>query len=346
MPAAAPSIVSSPAAERKPSVYLFYGDHDFAVEQALNSLKANFADAASAELNLERFDGANLVFGRLVEVATSAPFLAERRLVIIHQADQLTRRKDDRQQFLEFLPGLPPTTALVLVEQVDLSRRRALGRYQQRSHLYRWANDHPDLAYVQKFSRPYGSAFVKWLRDRSVELGGEIAPPAAQLLAEFVADDPHLAAQELTKLLDYVDRARPIEAEDVRRLTPLYGQSDVFAMVDAVGQRDGSQALAHLHRLLAQEDPRYAFAMIVRQFRLLLQARESLDLGLNPEQTMDVPNFVARKAAAQARTFPLPQLEALHHQLLQLDLDSKLGRADLATAMDQLILSLAVDATR
>lgn len=335
--------MSSPTADRKPSVYLFYGDHDFAIEATLDSLKAQFPDPASADLNIERFNGGQLVLGRLIEVATSAPFLADRRLVIVDEAGQLTRRQEQREELYDLLERVPPTTALVLIDLVDLSRSRALGRYKKRSHLYRWATEHAEIAYQQLFARPYGSAFVKWLLQRCGELGGELSPPAAQLLAEFVADDPFLADQELRKLLDYVDRERPVESEDVRRLTPLYGQSDVFAMVDAVGERNGSQALAHLHRLLAHEDPRYAFAMIVRQFRLLLLARESLDLDLDPERTMSVPNFVARKVAAQARSFRLHQLESLHHELLRLDLDSKLGRADLVTAMDQLILRLAVD---
>jgi DNA polymerase III delta subunit len=81
--------------------------------------------------------------------------------------------------------------------------------------------------------------------------------------------------------------------------------------------------------------------MIIRQFRLLLQAREALDAGQRPEQTMSVHAFVAGKAATQARNFRLPQLEAVYHQLLDLDIASKTGRADLLTGIHQLIVQLA-----
>lgn len=337
--------MSSPAADgaRKPSVYLFYGDDQFSISQAVRSLRGQYPDPATADLNVERFDGSSLNLGSLEEVVCSAPFLAERRLVIVDDIGQLTKRKDSRERLLQLLPDVPPSTALLLIDHLDLSRRNALDQYKQRSPLYRWAvaEENHAHALAKSFVQPQGAAFVRWLQENCDRLGGQIEPHAAQLLAQSVADDPYLGHQELRKLLDYVDYARPITEEDVRRLTPLYGQPDIFAMVDAVGARDARGALSHLHRLLSDEDPRYAFAMIVRQFRLILQARSALDQRQDPAQALDVHPYVVGKVSKQARNFQLDQLEAVYRDLRQLDLDSKLGRADLSTAMDQLILRLA-----
>ncbi|MDX1600886.1 MAG: DNA polymerase III subunit delta [Anaerolineales bacterium] len=336
--------MSSPAAEgQPPTVYIFYGDDEFAMTEAVAELRGRFSESAAAELNTEHFDGRQLELARLEEVCLSAPFLAERRLVIVDNTDQLTRRKEPRQRLLALLDQLPPSTALVLLVPVDLQRKSALSRFQSRSELLAWAEDpaHQDSAYVQACVRRSGSAFVRWVRQRAAHYDGDIEAAAAQLLAETVADEPRLADQEIRKLLDYVDRSRPISRADVERLTPLYGQSDVFAMVDAVGHRDARRALTHLHELLRDEDPRYAFAMIVRQFRLLLQAREALDAGLDPVEAMDEHPFVAGKARDQARNFSLADLERVYHQLYALDLDSKTGKALLTPALDELIVQLA-----
>lgn len=311
--------------------------------EAVADLRGRFSDSAAAELNTERFDGRQLELGRLEEVCLSAPFLAARRLVIVENADQLTRRKEQRERLLELLDQVPPSTALVLMVPVDLQRKGDLSRFQSRSALLSWAevSAHQDSAYVQACVRRTGGAFVQWVKQRAQRHDGDIEPAAAQLLAETVADGPRLADQELRKLLDYVDRSRAVSRADVERLTPLYGQSDVFAMVDAVGHRDARAALTHLHELLRDEDPRYAFAMIVRQFRLLLQAREALDAGLDPVEAMDEHPFVARKARDQARNFSLADLERVYHQLYVLDLDSKTGNALLTPALDELIVQLA-----
>lgn len=173
------------------------------------------------------------------------------------------------------------------------------------------------------------------------DLGGEIEPTAAHMLAEFVAEDPLLADQELKKLLDYIDRQRPIVMDDVELLTPFHGQSNVFAMVDAIGLRHGKDAQHHLHRLLEDSDPHYAFAMIVRQFRLILQAREALDNGQNPEQILQLPRFVANKISAQAQNFSLKDLERIHHNLLSIDLASKTSQASYDIELDRFIAELS-----
>jgi DNA polymerase-3 subunit delta len=335
--------VSSPAADSvdKPTVYLLYGDDDFGIEQDLARFTEPFADPVTADMNRTVLDGTSLDFGDLAGAAQSMPFLADRRLVIVDNAGRLVKAREGRDRLLALFDDLPATTGLVLIERLDLSRRDSLAKYEANSSLLAWTKEHKSRGWSKAYPRPQGPAFVTWLIARCRELGGEIEGAAAQVLGELVADDAYLGNQELHKLLDYVDYGRPIEVGDVERLTPRYGQGDIFGLVDSVGARDARAALAHLHRLLQDEDPRPVFGMIIRQFRLLLQAREALDAGQRPEQTMSVHAFVAGKAATQARNFRLPQLEAVYHQLLDLDIASKTGRADLLTGIHQLIVQLA-----
>lgn len=309
--------------------------------EAVASLKQKFADPTSADMNTDRFDGSDQPWGRLQEVTASAPFLADRRLVIVDNADKLVSRKENRERALELFNNLPPTTRLILLDIFELRGRNALKQYRQRSALFSWINEHKGHSFEQAFIRPTGAAFVTWLRQRAESMAGTIEPAAAQMLADSVADDLYLGNQEISKLLTYVDRSRPVSVDDVAELTPLYRQSDVFAMVDAVGARDSRLAMARLHQLLQDDDPRYAFAMIARQFRLLLQASEAIAAGKDPKDELSIHPYVAGKVANQARNFELSQLEAIHHQLYQLDLNWKTGRADLATALDQLIIQLA-----
>jgi DNA polymerase III delta subunit len=80
--------------------------------------------------------------------------------------------------------------------------------------------------------------------------------------------------------------------------------------------------------------------MILRQFRLLIQAREAMDRGADPQEEMNTHPYVVRKAAAQARQFSMRQLEEIYRQLLSIDVASKSGGDDLETALDRLIASL------
>lgn len=324
-----------------PSVYLFFGDDEHAMGEEVEALRRRLGDPSTADLNFARFAARSIDLGALEEACASAPFLADRRLVILDEASKVVRPAASREHLLAIFDRLPPTTALVLLDPIDLSRRAAQANYQQRSPLYTWIQAHPERGLARAFVQPRGAAFVRWLESRAQDAGGRIESDAAQLLAAYVLDDPQVADMELSKLLDYVDFNRPISRQDVEALTPMNRQSDVFAMVDALGQRQGQQALAHLHTLLKDEEPLFAFSMIVRQFRLIVQAREALDSGVSPKQALDTYDFVVNKVAAQARNFTMTQLETIYQELAHLDVDSKTGRADLAAGLDRLVASIA-----
>ncbi len=317
----------------KPTVYILHGDDDLAISEFIAMLRGKLGDPNSAQMDVQRFDGQTLDFGQLHEACTTLPFLSKRRLIILENVSAVVKGEEQAQAILQLLPHLPQSTALVLVQAKNLKEGESL--------LLRWAREYPNLAYVRSFVTPSGPEFVRWLSKRCEAMGGAIDTQAAHLLSELVANDSRLADRELEKLLDYVNRDRPIEVHDVEQLTPFHGQSNVFAMVDAVGQRDGRIAFKHLHRLLEDHPPRYAFSMIVRQVRLLLQAREALDSSADPRTVLSVPDFVADKVSSQARNFPLPDLERIYHKLLEIDLASKSGGPELEVALDSLIATLA-----
>ena len=98
-----------------PTVYLFFGDNPLALAEAVDDLIGKLG--ASAEFNEQRFSGRSLDFNALIQACTTPPFLAERRLVVLEEADQLPTNAEFRQRFEDLLGSLPDTTALVLIEQ-------------------------------------------------------------------------------------------------------------------------------------------------------------------------------------------------------------------------------------
>jgi len=321
-------------ASRLPTVYLFYGDDPFSIAETIQLLRDKLGDPDSAGLNVQQFSAGRLDLQALEQACRSHPFLAARRLILLSEAEGLPRTPEWQERFQALLEDLPQSCALVLLEQQDLGKPKAEEQYRRTSPLYAWASAHPDQCYLRRFSRPRGPRFAQWLADRSRALGGEIHPSAATLLAESVSEDQHLGDQELRKLLDFVDYLREIQVQDVERLTPFAGQADVFAMVDAVGHKDGSRSLQLIHQLLQAHEPAYVFAMLTRQFRLLLQAREALDHRQDPQQALQVHPFVARKVTEQSGNFQLPELERAFRRLLAIDLANKRGEADLEVALE------------
>jgi DNA polymerase-3 subunit delta len=159
----------------------------------------------------------------------------------------------------------------------------------------------------------------------------------------MVGEDTRIAAQELTKLLTYVNFERPIRLLDVEKVSIVSAQGSVFELVDALGQNEGKKAQHVLHRLLEDEEAFELWGMVIRQFRLLLQAREMLDehaTTLDVQNTLGLRDFVAQKVCNQARRFSMPALESIYHKLLEIDEGVKTSQVPLDLALDTLIVEL------
>jgi DNA polymerase-3 subunit delta len=341
-----------------PVVYLLHGEDDQAIGDFLSQLTAKLGDATTAEMNTTRMEPKGLSLAALRAASLTAPFLARRRLVLLDgflsslstrkgksageapdESDSASGSASDRKEllkeFLGFLPEIPATTALVLVERQSLPATHAV---------LKWAEEHPALAYVRAFVPPKGSALPGWIVARAKAEGGEFTPPAAQMLASVVGDDLRLLAQEIVKLLTHANFSRPVTPEDIAALTPESVVSNIFDMVDSIGNRDGARAMRLLRKTTEQGNVGGVFAMIVRQFRLLLLAREALDGGTPAAQlasALAVHPYVAQKLAGQARNFRLAALEDLYRRLRDIDDEVKSGRIELETAMEALVLQMA-----
>ena len=319
-----------------PVIYILQGDDEFAIARYVSEMEAKLGDPSLAAMNISRLDGRTFNLDDLLGVAGAMPFLSPRRLVVLSQVVERLKDTTKRERFLSQLHMLPVTTALVMVEIGEKDRR------QNREHwLDRWATEQGERVLNKTFMLPKGAAMADRIQKEARIIGGEISRQAAEVLADLVGDDPRLAVQEIHKLLAYVNYNRPVEPEDVETLTIDSNPGNIFEMIDALSTRNGFKAVEMLHRLLEQEDPMRILAMIHRQFRLLIQARELLDEGKGGQitQVLKMVPFVAEKTAAQARRFDMDTLETAYQRLLDLDEGIKSGQIEADVAIDTFVVA-------
>jgi len=332
--------------------YVFHGEDEFSQSEQLAAFKAKLGDPSLVALNTSVFDGRTVTLGELRHACDAMPFLAEVRLVIVEGwlAHLASRRGADKatgdeppatsrkilEDLVAYLPHLPETTRLVFIE---------LKKIRDNHPLLLLAKSDPERGKVKAFEPPKGDALIEWITARAAKHSGEISFAAAQLLAQVIGSDLRLLDGEIQKLLTYTGGKRPAGESDVKLLTPYAGEADIFQMVDALGQRQGQVAARLVHRLLdGGKHPLELLSMIARQFRLLIQAKELIGQGQRPSEVakeLGLPDFVARKLAAQARNFSLPQLEAVYRRLLDTDIAIKTGEIDGVLALDLLVAGLA-----
>ena len=315
-----------------PVVYMLHGEDEFGISHFLSELSARLGDAATASMNTTRLDGSAVSLEELRGATFALPFLAPRRLVIVTNPLARLNTKDLQDKFIHLLEQLPATTALALVEQRKLADDH---------WLFTWARGAGSRAFVRRFSLYKDGDMAQWIQGQAKQAGGQVAPAAARTLAHMVGTDTRLAYQEVQKLLAYVGYKRTVEAEDVETLSVAVFNERIFALVDALAAQDSKRASRLLRQFLEEEDPGYVMAMIVRQFRLLLLAREILDQGGPVNEVKSrlklKTDFEAGKIAEQARRFSMQPLEGVYRSLLDIDEAIKSGRIEDEVALDGMV---------
>ena len=225
------------------------------------------------------------------------------------EAGRGNRRKRDSGEWdalPDLLAAIPPTTLLLFLDDEANPAnpiRRAVAAGGE----------------VREFPLPRERDLVPWITRRAQTIGLSLMPGAGQLLAQWVGAHLWVLASELEKLKTYAAGAAVDEAAVRSLVAPAY-ETTIFRFVDAVAEGRPAAALNALALLRGQEEPQRIISMLARQFRLLIVAREILDQGgrvADVQQTLALPDFVARRVTEQARRFRQPTLDAAIPRILQ-----------------------------
>ena len=332
--------------EEGPEIYLFDGDDEFAINESIDKIRARLGDANIAEMNTTQLDGRSFTLNQLTDAVATVPFLATKRLVVLTHPTARLKDKTEQEEFITYLNSEKPTAKLVLVEYEFLTndKEKKEGKL---NWLEKWASSPQQIkrVYIRHHPQPSGALMVKWIQEHVKTMGGQISPQAAVLLANQIGDDTRLATQELTKLLTYVNFARPVDTDDVEHLTPLTAKISDFELVNALRERDQRKAQALLHRSLQEDDPLQILQSIVYQIRVLIVAREILDEHgtINDfPKSLNIKYYPAKLALESASRYSINFLEMIYHRLLDLDEAIKTGKMDADLALELLIMELTI----
>lgn len=319
-------------------IHILYGQDDFTVREELERIRSSIDDEM-LPTNTTVFE-AQASPQEIANACETIPFLGSHRLVIVYdllkrfepggRADA-SRELGPWAELVERAPNLPPTTVLILVDG-DVSPAnpmlRALTPY----------------AEAKQFRALRTPQLPNWVQRRSTDKGLRLSPQAVRLLIENYGGNLWSLNNELDKLSNYAPN-RQIEEEDVRALMAP-GEVNVFALVDAVVEGRTNAALQLLRRLVAfGMDGLHILALIIRQYRMLVIARDGRDEGVSDQELgrrLGVSSdFVFRKAIEQSELYTSAQLKSAYKRLLEADVAIKSGLQDEEMALELLIADLS-----
>ncbi len=313
-------------------IALFCGPDELARTEAVQALRATLP-AEMADLNTTTLDGRRLKLDVLKNACEAFPFLADKRLVIVHDLLKHQKAGKDREELRTYLERLPATCDLLFVESEEVDRRSAVFTLIKKQGA------------IHEFAVREGADLQRWITARARQHGATIEPAAAQRLVALAGSEGRALDSELQKLVSYVGGGGRIGVAEVDLLTQDATEQNLFAFIDDLAARRRGPAMLALRRLIDDgQAPIYLIFMIARQVRILLAVKELTAQRLRPDDIatrLGQKPFVVRKALDQARGFSEAEILALHARLVALDHAGKTGRADLEAGLELLVAEVA-----
>lgn len=316
------------------------GDDNQRLSARLRALIEQHAPGELAAFNLLQLDGTDLTLPDLRAACDALPFLGEKRVVVVRGLLSRLADKDGEdggaksgtaafvKELKAYLPEAPDSTVLIFVE------RRKLGS----SSL---ANALKSAGASEEFGLPSGDELVGYIEERVRAGGASIDRAAAALLAAGVADDPRRLEPELEKLLAYKAGAgAPITSRDVQELVDLPIEVAVWDLTDSIYAHDAPGALKALRVLIERgQPPQQVMGAIASQVRNLVAADEHRGASADRlTAATGMKPFVARKSLAALRSFRPGEPGRILSALVDLDLRTKTGKAELNSALELLVV--------
>lgn len=316
-------------------VIFLYGADSFRSRDSLRRLVEKFKrERDPSGYNVVQLDAADDTDAqRIIAEMLSVPFLAERRMIVIEHllSAKVSELQEAVLQRMEE-KKLPESNVIILWEDVDSFKTKLAKAFAERL---------AKEPFSQRFDALTGIKLQEWIESEVTRRGGTIEKNVAPFLANYGSDDLWFVSTVIDQLIAYAienGKPRPITTSDVRLFVPEAVSDEIFPLVDAIVAGRGQTVFAEIHEQYRKgEDVQYLFAMVLRQFRILLELRDMLER--EDMMTSDVAAkrtgihpFVVKKSWPLVKQFTVAELRQIYHEFLVLDEQIK------TTGMDDQVL--------
>ncbi|MBT8288185.1 MAG: DNA polymerase III subunit delta [Bacteroidia bacterium] len=306
-------LVNDIKAGRIKPIYFLMGDEPYYIDRLSEYIERNLLSEEEKEFNLMVYYGRDVSVDEIVSAAKRYPMMAERQVLIIKEAQELSR---SIEKLLVYAEQPQPSTVLVInYKYKKLDKRKALYKAIQKHGV------------VFESKKLYENQVADWIRRTMSGRNYSIAPKAAQMLVEFLGTDLSKINNELQKLELIIPEGSLITPELIEENIGISKDFNNFELRKAIGERNSVKA----HQIINYfaDNPRdnpivVTLALLYNFFSQLLHYH-----GLNDKSPRAVasslrinPYFVSEYSNA-ARNYPMKRVSQIIGILREIDVKSK-----------------------
>ena len=303
-------------------IHLLYGEERYLVDYYCGMITRELA-APGDDMNYTVFQGEKLVPSEIADVAQLLPFLAEQRLIVVKDSGFFHKQSDMKN----FIGDFPETTYLVFSER----------KVDKRNALYKWVAKN---GCVTEFKAQDINRLQNWIQGYFKKLEKTIDRSVSAYFLERVGTSMENLKNEMDKVAGFSGERDKITREDVDAVCSGAPASQIYAMMDAVAEKETKKALALYADLLRNhdEEARGMLSLFTYHINVLLRVKELEGLGLNNYKMagkLRIPADAVPRYVAQAKKFKNSQLLSMLEQ--RADVEERMNKGQIS---DQLAIEM------
>ncbi|QYA25760.1 DNA polymerase III subunit delta [Gramella sp. MT6] len=294
-------------------IYFLMGEEPYYVDKISDFIAENILSEEERGFNQMTIYGRDSNIDDIVSNAKRYPMMAERQVVIVKEAQDLSRTIE---KLVDYAENPQPTTVLVVCYKYKkIDKRKKLHKAIAKTGV------------IFEGKRMYENQVGDWIMKTLKARGFGISPKAAQMLVEFLGTDLGKIDNELQKLQLICPEGTTISPEIIEQNIGISKDFNNFELRKAIGEKDTLKA----HRIINyfSQNPKdnpmvVTVSLLFSYFSQILQYHGLKDKskGAVAKQLKVNPYFVSDYVNA-ARNYPMKKVSHAISILHETDVKSK-----------------------
>lgn len=294
-------------------VYFFMGEEPYYIDRLTEYIEGNILTEEEKGFNQMVLYGKDVSIEDVISNAKRYPMMAERQVVIVKEAQELSRTIEKLESYVE---NPQPSTVLVFAYKYKtLDKRKKVTKLMEKNGV------------VYESKKLYENQVGDWIKRVLSGKQYNIEPKAAAMLVEFLGTDLSKINNELDKLTIILPKGSTITPAIIEENIGISKDYNVFELRKALGEKDQLKAykIANYFAQNPKDNPLVmTTGLVFGFFSQLLQYHGIKDKNpSNVAKTLKVNPYFVKDYDIALRNYPMKKVSAIVAALRDIDVKSK-----------------------
>ena len=294
-------------------IYFLMGDEPYYIDKITDFIESTILTEEEKGFNQVVLYGRDVSIDDIISNAKRYPMMAERQVVIVKEAQDLSRNIEDLVSYVE--NPQPSTVLVICYKYKTLDKRKKLSKVVAKKGL------------LFESKKLYDNQIGEWIRRVLAGKDYKIEPKATIILGEFLGTDLSKISNELNKLMIILPKGSTITASHIEENIGISKDFNNFELRKAVGEKQivkANQIIQYFGRN-PKSNPLVVTISLLNSFftQLLIFHGLSDKSKMNVSKALRINPFFVSDYQSAARNYPMRKVSNIISLLREADIKSK-----------------------